>query len=225
MSWAPPPRGTSRPPPLFFFPSSIFIPPAVFEFKIILISWVSCASFLSTVCTWARSGWAREGLRAQTLRERKEFTWFVLKPGVVSSKAHSGSSFSPCSADLIGQIERGKLSFENLLMGLLGPSSPHCTSPRRGYSEPGTQGCPGPRHPGVRPGPHPSSSSLQAFLYRRRCSNSKLYSFLGFLALPSSSPSPAHSGMLKGLELQRFRSLILSSKGLSLGISCQLKLS
>ena len=58
--------------------------------------------------------------------------------------------------------------------GLPGPSPPHCTSPPRGYSEPGTRGCPGPRHTGERPGPHPPFPLFhQAFLYRRRCSNSK----------------------------------------------------
>ena len=94
----------------------------------------------------------------------------------------------------------------------------------RGYSEPGTRGCPGPRHTGERPGPHPPFlCSIKHFYTAGGVRIQNKSSLPGFLVLPSSSPSPAHSGMLKGLELQRFRPFILSSKGFSPCIGCQLK--
>ena len=80
-------------------------------------------------------------------------------------KTHSGCLFSSCSADLIGQNLKGKRASTSFFQGLPGPSPPHCTSPPRGYSEPGTRGCPGPRHTGERPGPHPPFLSSVKHFY------------------------------------------------------------
>ena len=97
-------------------------------------------------------------------------------------KTHSGCLFSPCSADLIGQVVKGNHALKALLWGLLGPSSPHCTSPPRGYSEPRTRGCPGPRHTGERPGPHPPFlSSVKHFYTAGGVRIQNKVHFLGFL--------------------------------------------
>ena len=79
--------------------------------------------------------------------------------------------------------------------GLPGPSPPHCTSPPRGYSEPGTRGCPGPRHTGERPGPHPPFlCSIKHFYTAGGVRIQNKSSLPGFLVLPS----PGHEAGGKG---------------------------